>query len=374
MIASKNLTYFAKRKILELQTMASSSKSNIILSDNLSLFFSFIENIEYSKLFILVDKNTKKHCFPFLDKNKTLTYHIFEIESGETSKNLETVTQLWSALTNLGADRKSILINLGGGVITDLGGFTASCFKRGMRFINIPTTLLGMIDASIGGKTGVDFNNLKNQIGVFSEAEAVFVFPRFLDSLPKREVLSGLAEIIKYGLTHDLSIWDYIKKSKNYKLIPREIIEKSIAVKEAVVAKDPKEKGIRKSLNFGHTLGHAVETYFMKQTKSEQLLHGEAVAIGMILAAYLSYKTIGLEKNSYLEISNTIQKIYKERMPRIDEKAITPILDLLKHDKKNTNGKVNFILLEDIGKVQIDCQVENSTIIEAIENYNRLLS
>ncbi|VAW25421.1 3-dehydroquinate synthase, partial [hydrothermal vent metagenome] len=227
----------------------------------------FISTYKPSTLFILVDENTNSHCLPILLQEiaTPITIEIIEIESGEENKNLETCTGVWNALTELGADRKSLILNLGGGVITDLGGFVASTFKRGIAFINIPTTLLSMVDASVGGKTGVDLGVLKNQIGLFSDPEMVLIDSRYLETLPKRELRSGLAEIIKYGLTYDTKVWNNINEFKELninELVP--LIYRSIEIKNEITTKDPREAGLRKVLNFGHTLGHAIESYFLE--------------------------------------------------------------------------------------------------------------
>lgn len=334
----------------------------------------FLKENNHSTLFILVDENTKKYCLPVLVKNLKQKFTLLEIKSGEINKNLITSQFLWKELTEKAADRNSIVLNLGGGVITDMGGFCASTFKRGIRFINIPTSLLGMVDAAVGGKTGIDFNGLKNQIGLFSNPEMVLIVPLFLETLPKRELLSGLAEVIKYGLIKDPSIWEAIKKMHfNNPRISFEIIQKSIQIKERVVQLDPKEKGIRKSLNFGHTLGHAIETHFLTKPKEKHLLHGEAISIGMILAAHLSFQTQDFPLEFAHEISSFLKTIYKQRIPfEIAANDILSVLDLVKHDKKNDRGKTNFILLSTIGEALLDCQITKEEILEAFKFYNKI--
>ena len=217
---------------------------------------NLIESNEYSSLFILVDENTLEHCYPKFIENleTTKSIEIIKIRSGEIHKNLETCISVWNSITKLGGDRKSLLITLGGGVITDLGGFVASCFKRGIDFVNIPTTLLSMVDASVGGKTGVDLGVLKNQIGLFANPEMVLIDTDYLTTVTEREIKSGMAEIIKYGLTYDLKLFNKIKQDKNNNI--NDLIFKSIDIKNKVVQQDPKEQNIRKILNFGHTLGH----------------------------------------------------------------------------------------------------------------------
>ncbi len=332
---------------------------------------SYILKTDFSKIFILVDENTKKYCLPILKEVTLFSFSTIEIKSSETHKNLDTLQQIWKTLTDKAADRKSLLLNLGGGVITDIGGFAAATFKRGMRFINIPTTLLGMVDASVGGKTGIDFNGLKNQIGLFTNPEMVLVYKDFLQTLPTRELQSGMAEVIKYGLIADIKIWKYFKELNSNSKISNEIIQNSIQIKEQIVQTDPKEKGIRKTLNFGHTLGHAIETHFLSKSKKKQLLHGEAVAIGMILATHLSYQTKNLPLQTLTAITSSIKNYYQNAIPkRISKKDYSPIIDLLKHDKKNTNGKVNFILISAIGKPLLDCEVTDSEIVSALDYYS----
>ena len=351
-----------------------------ILSDNYHVHFNeysfralnaFILENSPSKIFILVDENTHEHCAPILLANLETHCEIemLEIESGETHKNLDTCMGLWGTLTDLGADRKSLLINLGGGVITDMGGFIAATFKRGIWFVNIPTTLLSMVDASVGGKTGVDLGVLKNQIGLFSYPEMVLIDPVFLETLPEREIRSGLAEIIKYGLTFDVRIWETIK---NYKSLDnkelKKLIHPSIAIKNKVVLKDPKEANLRKVLNYGHTLGHAIESFFLDAEDKESLTHGEAIAIGMICASYISYKQYDFPIDEVESIKHHILKIYGR--VHIETADYEAILEMLIHDKKNVASQVNFVLLKSPENYVIDCNVEEETIVASLDYYN----
>lgn len=351
-----------------------------ILSKNYHIYFEkegflklneFINNNTPSTVFILVDENTNKNCLPvFLSHlNISIPYKIIEIQSGEAHKNMQTCNFVWGELTKLGADRKSLLINLGGGVITDLGGFVASTFKRGISFINIPTTLLSMVDASVGGKTGVDLGVLKNQIGLFANPEMVLVFSPFLKTVNKRELLSGLAEIIKYGLTFDVQLWEEIKSMDAFdKLQLNELIYRSIAIKNEVVIKDPKEKNVRKALNYGHTLGHAIESYFLASETKENLTHGEAIAIGMITEAYISSKLLNFPIKNVIEIKNVILEIFGKTS--FSKEDYNEIMQLLIHDKKNVGGQVNFVLLTDYEQFKLNCVVEESLIIEALQYYS----
>ena len=332
------------------------SLSNLIAENN------------YSTLFILVDENTFKCCYPkFIPNLQTdKKIEVIEIESGEINKNLETCIGVWNAITELGGDRKSLLITLGGGVITDLGGFVASCFKRGIDFVNIPTTLLSMVDASVGGKTGVDLGVLKNQIGLFANPEMVLVDASYLNTLSEREVKSGTAEIIKYGVTYDVSLFNEIKNNKNLKI--EDLIYRSIEIKNEVVLQDPKEQNLRKILNFGHTLGHAIESFYLESEDKESLTHGEAIAIGMVCECFMSAKLLGFPAEKVNEVKDLVLSIYSKTT--LLNEDFVDIMALLKHDKKNVNGQVNFVLLNDFEDYKLDCKVPETLIVESMEFYN----
>ncbi|QMU66695.1 MAG: 3-dehydroquinate synthase [Flavobacteriaceae bacterium] len=322
----------------------------------------------YSSIFILADENTITHCYPicisFLRINKQI--EVIEITSGEENKNLNTCMYVWNTLSKSDADRKSLLITLGGGVITDLGGFVAATFKRGFDFVNIPTTLLSMVDASVGGKTGVDLGVLKNQIGVFSNPEMVIIDTEYLNTLAAREMTSGLAEIIKYGLTHHYKL---LQEVKNVNILTiNQLIFSSVKIKNDIVLKDPKEKGVRKVLNFGHTIGHAIESYYLENPNKEKLTHGEAIAIGMICECYISSRILNFDMEKTTSVKNLIRSIF-DKIPILKE-DFDAILSLLKHDKKNIAGQVNFVLLNDYEDFQLDCKVPNKLIIESLEYYN----
>jgi len=331
---------------------------------------TFLADRNYSKLFVLVDTNTSSNCLPhFLAQVATeIEIEIIEIESGENHKTIETCVQLWHSLTELGGDRKSLLINLGGGVISDIGGFVASTFKRGIDFINVPTTLLGMVDASIGGKNGVDLDHLKNQIGVINSPKAVLIDTTFLGTLAQNEMRSGLAEMLKHGLIFDKEYWNkfsYLGQLTSDDL--DQLIYESVSIKNTIVSQDPTENGIRKALNFGHTLGHAIESYFLENESKKNLLHGEAIAMGMILESYLSMEKKMISKTEYLEIKSVIRSTFD--LIELEEKDINPILELMLHDKKNEYGKVQFALLDGIGKISINQYADNQMIINAFEDY-----
>lgn len=327
-----------------------------------------LKDANYSKIFILVDENTHDLCLPqfMAEINGDYSYEIIEIEAGEIHKNIETCTQVWEAMSELDADRKSLMINVGGGVITDMGGFIASCFKRGIPFINVPTTLLAMVDASIGGKTGIDLGALKNQIGVINQPQMVLVISEFLNTLEERQLQSGFAEMLKHGLIKDKKYWSELKLLSNFELID-DFIYHSILIKNDVVLQDPTEQNLRKILNFGHTLGHAIESYFLVSESQKTLLHGEAIAIGMVLEAYLSRELTGLSENELEDIKATFLKRYKKVV--FSEDDIQAILGLMKFDKKNSHGNINFVLLKSIGNPEIDVNIPNNLYIRAFDYY-----
>ena len=333
-----------------------------------NLLSNLIAKNNYSTLFILVDENTFKYCYPkFIPNLQTdKRIEVIEIESGEINKNLETCIGVWNAITELGGDRNSLIITLGGGVITDLGGFVASCFKRGIDFVNIPTTLLSMVDASVGGKTGVDLGVLKNQIGLFANPEMVLVDTAYLTTLSDREIKSGTAEVIKYGITYDVTLFNEIKNNKDLKI--EDLIFRSIEIKNEVVLKDPKEQNIRKILNFGHTLGHAIESFYLESEDKKSLTHGEAIAIGMVCECFISAKLLGFQTEKVKEVKDLVLSIYSKIALLTDD--FTGIMELLKHDKKNVNGQVNFVLLKDFEDYKLDCKVQEDLIIDSMEFYN----
>jgi len=332
---------------------------------------NYLDSDEISSVFVLVDENTHVHCLSKFQQKLSVKKDIkvITIKSGEIHKNITTCVTVWKELTQLGADRKSILINLGGGMVTDLGGFVASTFKRGIKFINIPTSLLSMVDASVGSKTGVDLDNLKNLVGLFSNPEMVLIDTDYLITLPAREMRSGIAEIIKYGLTFDPKLLIEIK-SDNWKNISKlnTIIYQSIAIKNDVVLQDPKEENLRKVLNYGHTVGHAIESYFLEHPELENLTHGEAVAIGMVIEAYLSHKLHNFPETELASLKEYIHKTYGKT--KIETKHYTDILDLMKHDKKNINGSIRYILLKDISDFVINATAPTELVVEGLDYYN----
>lgn len=327
-----------------------------------------IINSKYSSIFILVDEHTNEYCLPkFLPNLATeISIEIIEIEAGEEIKNITTCVEIWSILSELGADRKSLIINLGGGVITDIGGFIASTFKRGIDFINVPTTLLGMVDASIGGKNGVDLRNLKNQIGVINVPKMLLISTDFLETLSQREMRSGLAEMLKHGLIYDKNYWEQFLDLSQIDYADFDaLIYRSIEIKNEIVKQDPTENGIRKALNFGHTLGHAIESHYLES--ETPLLHGEAIAVGMILESYISKEKGLLLKEEFHQIKYIISNIYEPH--NFSDEDIISIQNLLIHDKKNEYGKIQFALINGIGKIIINQSVENELIINSFNDY-----
>lgn len=348
-----------------------------ILSDGYSIYFkengaeslnNFIEINQYSKIFVLVDENTNELCSAkFLgDLATEIPIEIIEIEAGESSKDIEICVELWRFLTENEADRKAVLINLGGGVISDIGGFVASTYKRGIDYINVPTTLLAMVDASIGGKNGIDLDQLKNQIGTITTPNLLYINTDFLHTLPENELRSGLAEMIKHGLIADKNHWNsFLDISQlNYETL-NQLIRESISIKNQIVITDPKEKGIRKTLNFGHTIGHAIESYFLSQNDKKSLLHGEAIAIGMVLEADISRHLKMLSQNDFELIEKTIFSIFPKVI--LNENEIANIIELLKHDKKNEYGKILLSLIDEIGSCQYNISVEIDLIFNSLK-------
>ena len=315
------------------------------------------------RIAILVDENTLVHCLPKLSVVKETP--LIQINSGEKNKNIETCNIIWQQLTDIKFTRKSLLINLGGGVIGDMGGFVAATFKRGIQFINIPTTLLSQVDASIGGKLGVDFNEFKNHIGVFKDPDAIIICDEFLSTLGRRELKSGFAEIIKHGLIYDLNYWKEIRMNLFSEITNWQyLIKKSVFLKADVIEKDPYESGLRKILNFGHTLGHGIESWYLDTEKD--LLHGEAIAAGMIMEAKIALD-LGLIKEKYFkEVVNYIDQVFDRitLFPPFDK-----IKSLLRQDKKNHGSTIMFSLINGPGSCLFDIKVNDTQIEDAINFY-----
>ncbi|GHE66286.1 3-dehydroquinate synthase [Roseivirga thermotolerans] len=335
--------------------------------DDISLSLpSFFNQSKHSQIAVLVDENTRAHCYPKI-KSLLPEHQLIEVASGEINKNLQTCEHIWKELTRHQFDRKALLVNLGGGVIGDMGGFCAVAYKRGIDFINIPTTLLATVDANIGGKLGIDFHGFKNHLGFFQDPLHVFIDPIFLETLPERELRSGFAEVVKHGLIADADYFEKVSskglKQENWNAV----IAHSIHIKDAVVKEDPKERGLRKILNFGHTIGHAIESYYLHT--ENRLLHGEAIAIGMICESYLSGKLLGLSDSAVKTISQTLKGIYPEL--RIEKRHFTSIIELMYHDKKNINNFLNHSLLYEIGRAGYDIAVDEKDVMDSLFYYSK---
>lgn len=326
-----------------------------------SSFLNLLRNeFSNSKKVIIVDENTNEECLPALltHYDELKDAEVMLLPSGEENKVMEVCFQVWEALTEYSIGRNDLIINLGGGVVTDMGGFIASIYKRGVSFINFPTTLLAMVDASVGGKTGIDLGPFKNQLGVFSFPELVVIDPLFLSTLAPEELLWGKAEMLKHGLIADKKHWDAIK-NKGVVDININDIQDSVGIKNKIVLSDPEEKGERKKLNFGHTIGHAIEGYYLKDG---EIPHGLAVAIGMIVEAKLSNNLNLLSSKAFSEIHFILSECYPELV--LEDEMISEIVILMKNDKKNKDGKINFTLLTDIGEATIN---QYPTLIEITE-------
>ncbi|EMR02090.1 3-dehydroquinate synthase [Cesiribacter andamanensis] len=321
----------------------------------------------YSRLAVLTDTNTALHCYPLLREALPADHLHICVPAGEEHKILETCITIWQAMTQAGLDRKALMLNLGGGVITDMGGFCAATYKRGIRFINLPTTLLAQVDASIGGKLGIDFEGYKNHIGLFDDAEAVVIDPHFLKTLPERERRSGYAEVVKHALIADREQWEALQQQPWQELGWRSIIEHSIGIKAMIVARDPLERGLRKILNFGHTLGHALESYRLEQTPEKRLLHGEAIAAGMICESWLSWKKAGLPEAERNTIARYLSSVWPE--PMVLEEEIPAVLDRLPQDKKNEGQQVLYSLLQQAGEASYNCAASQDEARQALEWY-----
>lgn len=326
----------------------------------------FLSAHGFSKISVLVDTNTSKFCYPLI-REAFSEHQVIEIPAGEKHKELQSCVYIWEQMTQHRMDRKSLLINVGGGVIGDMGGFCAATFKRGLSFINIPTTLLAQVDASIGGKLGIDFQGYKNHIGVFKDPQRILITTKFLDTLPEKELRSGFAEVLKHALITDAGYWQKIHQYSWADQPWQQHIEHSIAVKHRIVSEDPLEKGSRKILNYGHTIGHAIERYYL--SKPESLLHGEAIAIGIICEAFLSKEKTGLTGQSLDEITSSLLQWFG-KVSLNNEALETVALNALQ-DKKNVDGAIKCTLLQQIGVAAFDVEISISDIVAALGYYQQ---
>ena len=322
-----------------------------------------------TRVFVLVDGNTSRLCLPLLEKHLPADYCLIEIPAGEEYKTLESCSKVWSVLTEQHADRHAVLVNLGGGVVTDLGGFAAALYKRGIRFVQVPTTLLAQVDASVGGKTGVDFQGYKNQLGVFQAPAAVFIEPQFLQTLDPRQLKSGYAEVLKHWLIADADAFNQNRRLGWLTDDWTSIIRESVALKQGIVAQDPLESGPRKLLNFGHTVGHALESYLLTQPGREAL-HGEAVAAGLVCESWLSVQRGLLSLDELDKIETFIFSVFdKLNFVGLETAAIA---EFALQDKKNSGATINCTLLHGLGNGVYDQPVTLAEIAEALRYYHRL--
>ena len=343
-------------------------KQKVVISGNLERdLVNAISECEHDRIFVLTDETTQQLCWPKIKNFKALKNSTpIIIKATDTHKNLDTLSQVWQALSNGGATRHSLMINLGGGMVTDLGGFAASTFKRGIDFINIPTTLLAMVDASVGGKTGINFGGLKNEIGVFSDSRFVIINTQFLDTLDHDNICSGYAEMLKHGLISDERTWaelvTFDLDTPDLSQLQRMVAE-SIKVKERIVENDPHEHGIRKALNLGHTMGHAFESFAMR--RGTPILHGYAVAYGLISELYMSARKTAFPTDRMHQTVRFIRENYGTINITCDD--YPTLIELMHHDKKNTSGIINFTLLGNVGDIRINQTATEEEIKEALD-------
>lgn len=343
-------------------------KQKVVISGNLERdLVSAISECEHDRIFVLTDETTQQLCWPKIKNFKALKDSTpIIIKATDTHKNLDTLAEVWQALSNGGATRHSLMINLGGGMVTDLGGFAASTFKRGIDFINIPTTLLAMVDASVGGKTGINFGGLKNEIGVFSDSRFVIINTQFLDTLDHDNICSGYAEMLKHGLISDERTWaelvTFDLDTPDLSQLQRMVAE-SIKVKERIVEADPHEHGIRKALNLGHTMGHAFESFAMR--RGTPILHGYAVAYGLISELYMSARKTAFPTDRMHQTVRFIRENYDTLNITCDD--YPTLIELMHHDKKNTSGIINFTLLGNVGDIRINQTANEEEIKEALD-------
>ncbi len=326
---------------------------------------AFLDQSDFSAIAVIADTHTHKYCYPSL-KNLLPKHTLIRIKAGEEQKNLTTCETIWQALTKANFDRHALVLNLGGGVIGDMGGFCAATYKRGLAFAQVPTTLLSQVDASVGGKLGIDFHGLKNHIGVFRQPDAVFIDPTLLGTLPERELRSGFAEVIKHCLIADADKWNEIRRRDLDQQNWSDLVAHSVAVKERIVEQDPTEKGLRKILNFGHTLGHAVETHFLDRGR-KRLLHGEAIAVGMVAEAFMAHEKGMIDEILLAQIEEYFFSVYG-KVALIDA-DMAPILALTLQDKKNRNGQVRMALLDGPGHCAYDVPATKNEMEQALLYY-----
>ena len=341
--------------------------------ESLSELAKWLIHQDFSSIVVLADEHTSKFCLPRLEKHlqKVPAFKksgtLVKIPAGEKHKTFETCQLVWEHFFSMGLDRKSLVINLGGGMVGDLGGFSSACFKRGISFVQVPTTLLAQVDAGIGGKTGIDLGAYKNQIGLIVSPEVICVDPVFLETLPARELRSGFAEVLKHALIRDETAWNILSRFSSATDLTSDLIWDSMQVKITIVAQDPQEKNVRKALNFGHTVGHALESYFLQKHPENPLLHGEAVAAGMVCEAWVSYQAGYLSTEQLYGISSTVLRLYGKIAFQPEE--MENLRDFVMQDKKNENGRILLSLLDGIGNSRENCPASFEVITQSLRFY-----
>lgn len=344
----------------------------IFTHDPNTVLIDILNSNSYSSVFVLADNNTQKHCVTVL--NETVLKKIsgsITVNAGEITKNIDTCIYLWNELNKHGADRHSLLINLGGGMISDLGGFVASTYKRGIHFLNLPTTMLAMIDAAIGGKNGINLGQMKNQVGVVNQPDELIVYPGFLHTLDRENYLAGYAEALKHGLIKSEQAFKKALEFANPDLESEQFLcflKENMAIKDEIVAIDPYEKADRKALNLGHTIGHALEA--ISHHKGKPMLHGNAIAWGTIAELFISHKQNALDQIYLDQITDLVKKYYSE--PVFDMEDITNLLAIMQQDKKNFGSSIRFTLLDAPGKYLIDQEVSDKLIHESFKHLKSL--
>ncbi len=345
----------------------------VICKDLPSELQTFLADVDYDKLFVLTDTHTKEKCLPLVQDIPQLREAAqITVPATDLHKNLESLAAIWTQLSENGATRHSLLLNLGGGMVTDMGGFAGATFKRGIRTINVPTTLMASVDAAVGGKTGINFHGLKNEIGAFYPPLCVFIDCEFLRTLDRDNILSGYAEMIKHGLISSMDVYTpvllYDIDTQNFQYL-NSLVAQSVAVKEDIVAQDPKERGIRKALNFGHTVGHAYESLSFR--KDKPLLHGHAVAAGIVSELFLSHRACGFPMDKLSQVVYYIKEYYPPFA--FDCKDYDALYELMLHDKKNEGGIINFTLLGQVGDIRINQHLSKEQVLESLDFYRESL-
>ena len=342
-------------------------KQKIIISQDLRQSLTqAIEEVKHDLLFVLCDETTERLCLPVIKDFDCMTgAQLITIPATDSHKTLESLSHVWSELQRMGATRHSLMVNLGGGMVTDLGGFAASTFKRGIPYINIPTTLLSMVDASVGGKTGINFGGLKNEIGVFNNARSVILDTTFLRTMDHENICSGYAEMLKHGLINNEEMWaELVTLNVEHLTLSAQMIADNVAVKQRIVTEDPTEQGIRKALNLGHTAGHAFESLALER---KPVLHGYAVAWGMIVELYLCCVKTNFPQDKMRQTVAFIKENYGRMAITCDD--YPHLIELMHHDKKNQGNSINFTLLGDIGDIRINQTATEEEIKEALDFY-----